>query len=69
MHFNGQHQWIIPGVATGLTNVGETQALSGAAQAFIAEAGNAPDMNPIQMAFIASIILMQLLQVWVKKPD
>jgi len=56
-------------VATGLTNVGETQALSGAAKAFIAEAGNAPDMNPIQMAFIASIILMQLLQVWVKKPD
>jgi len=26
-------------------------------------------MNPIQMVFVASIILMQLLQVWMKKAD
>jgi len=25
-------------------------------------------MNPIQMVFVASIILMQLLPVWMKKP-
>ena len=56
-------------VAAGLTNVGETTALSGAAQAFIAEAGNAPSMNPFQMAFVGSIIVMQLLQVWMKKAD
>ena len=56
-------------VAAGLTNAGETTALSGAAQAFIAEAGNAPSMNPFQMAFVASIIVMQLLQVWMKKAD
>ena len=46
---------------------GETE-LSGAAQAFIAQAADAPSMNPIQMVFVASIILMQLLQVWMKKP-
>ena len=56
-------------VAAGLTNGGETTALSGAAQAFIAEAGNAPSMNPFQMAFVGSIIVMQLLQVWMKKAD
>ena len=56
-------------VAAGLTNVGETAALSDAAQAFIAAAGNAPSMNPFQMAFVGSIIVMQLLQVWMKKAD
>lgn len=56
-------------VAAGLTSVGETAALSGAAQAFIAEASNVPSMNPFQMAFITSIIVMQLLQVWVRKAD
>ena len=60
---------LIRDVATGLTNIGEPGALSGAAQAFVAEASNMPDMNPIQMVFIASIIVMQLLQVWMKKPS
>ena len=55
-------------VAAGLTTVGQTGELSGAAQAFIEQASNAPSMNPIQMVFVASIILMQLLQVWMKKP-
>ena len=56
-------------VAAGLDTVGETGELSGAAQAFIEQASNAPSMNPIQMVFVASIILMQLLQVWMKKAD
>ena len=56
-------------VAAGLTTVGQAGELSGAAQAFIAQASNAPSMNPIQMVFVASIILMQLLQVWMKKTD
>jgi hypothetical protein len=56
-------------VAAGLTNVGETTALSGAAQAFFAAASNVPSMNPFQMAFVGSIIVMQLLQVWMKKAD
>ena len=56
-------------VAAGLTAVGQTGELSGAAQAFIEQASNVPSMNPIQMVFVASIILMQLLQVWMKKAD
>jgi len=56
-------------VAAGLTNIGETAELSSAAQAFIAAAGNAPSMDPIQIAFVGSIIVMQLLQVWMKKAD
>ena len=56
-------------VAAGLDTVGETGELSGAAQAFIEQASNAPSMSPIQMVFVASIILMQLLQVWMKKAD
>ena len=56
-------------VAAGLNTVGQTGELSGAAQAFIEQASNAPSMNPIQMVFVASIILMQLLQVWMKKAD
>ena len=55
-------------VASGLSAVGETGELSGAAQAFIAQAADVPSMNPIQMVFVASIILMQLLQVWMKRP-
>jgi len=56
-------------VAAGLTTVGQTGKLSGAAQAFITQAINAPSMNPIQLVFVASIILMQLLLVWMKKAD
>ena len=55
-------------VASGLSRAGKTGELSGAAQAFIAQAADVPSMNPIQMVFVASIILMQLLQVWMKKP-
>ena len=56
-------------VAAALTTVGQTGELSGAAQAFIERASNAPSMNLIQMVFVMSIILMQLLQVWMKKAD
>ena len=56
-------------VAAGLTTVGQTEEFNGAAQSFIEQASNAPLMNPIQMVIVASIILMQLLQVWVKKAD
>lgn len=54
-------------VAAGLTTIGQTGELSVAAQAFIEQASQVPSMNPIQMVFVASIILMQLLQVWMKK--
>jgi hypothetical protein len=60
---------MVKDVAAGLNMVGQTGELSGAAQAFIEQASNAPSMNPIQMVFVASIILMQLLQVWMKKAD
>ena len=56
-------------IASGLENIGETQALSSTAEAFITEAGTTAIINPIQVAFIASIIIMQLLQVWMKKPS
>ena len=56
-------------VAPGLTTVGQRTVLSGAVQAFIEQASNAPLMNPVQMVFVASIILMQLIQVWMKKAD
>ena len=56
-------------IASGLESIGETQALSSTAQTFITEAGAAAIINPIQVAFIASIIIMQLLQVWMKKPS
>ena len=47
-------------VASGLSAVGETGELSGAARLSA--------FDRIQMVFVASIILMQLLQVWMKKP-
>ncbi len=56
-------------IASGLESIGETQALSSTAEAFITEAGTTAIINPIQVAFIASIIIMQLLQVWMKKPS
>ena len=56
-------------IASGLESIGETQALSSAAETFITEAGTTATINPIQVAFIASIIIMQLLQVWMKKPS
>ena len=56
-------------IAFGLESIGETQALSSAAETFITEAGTTATINPIQVAFIASIIIMQLLQVWMKKPS
>ena len=56
-------------IASGLESIGETQALSPTAEAFITEAGAVAIINPIQVAFIASIIIMQLLQVWMKKPS
>ena len=56
-------------IASGLESIGETQALSSAAETFITEAGTTAIINPIQVAFIASIIIMQLLQVWMKKPS
>ena len=56
-------------VVAGLTTVGQRTVLSGAVQAFIEQASNAPLMNPVQMVFVASIILMQLIQVWMKKAD
>ena len=56
-------------IASGLESIGETQVLSPTAEAFITEAGAVAIINPIQVAFIASIIIMQLLQVWMKKPS
>ena len=56
-------------IASGLQSVGEAQELSTTAQSFITEAGSVLIINPIQAAFIASIIIMQLLQVWRKKPS
>ena len=56
-------------IASGLESIGETQVLSSAAETFITEAGTTAIINPIQVAFIASIIIMQLLQVWMKKPS
>ena len=56
-------------IASGLESIGETQILSSAAETFITEAGTTAIINPIQVAFIASIIIMQLLQVWMKKPS
>jgi len=56
-------------IASGLESIAETQALSSTAEAFITEAGTTAIINPIQVAFIASIIIMQLLQVWMKKPS
>ena len=56
-------------IASGLESIGETQALSSTAEAFITEAATTAIINPIQVAFIASIIIMQLLQVWMKKPS
>ena len=50
-------------IAFGLESIGETQALSSTAETFITEAGTTAIINPIQVAFIASIIIMQLLQV------
>ena len=57
------------GIASGLQSVGEAQELSTTAQSFITEAGSVLIINPIQAAFIASIIIMQLLQIWRKKPS
>ena len=56
-------------IASGLENIGQTQTLSPTAETFITEAGTTAIINPIQVAFIASIIIMQLLQVWMKKPS
>ena len=56
-------------ISSGLENIGETQVLSSAAETFITEAGTTATISPIQVAFIASIIIMQLLQVWMKKPS
>ena len=56
-------------IASGLESIGETQILSSTAETFITEAGTTANINPIQVAFIASIIIMQLLQVWMKKPS
>ncbi|MAI94840.1 MAG: hypothetical protein CME45_07495 [Halieaceae bacterium] len=56
-------------IASGLQSVGEAQELSTTAQSFITEAGSVLIINPIQAAFIASIIIMQLLQIWRKKPS
>ena len=56
-------------IASGLESIGQTQALSSAAETFIIEAGTTAIINPIQVAFIASIIIMQLLQVWMTKPS
>ena len=56
-------------IASGLESIGQTQALSSAAETFIIEAGATAIINPIQVAFIASIIIMQLLQVWMTKPS
>ena len=56
-------------IASGLGGIGETQALSSAAETFITKAGTTAIINPIQAAFIASIIIMQLLQVWMKNPS
>ncbi len=56
-------------VAVGLKTVGQTGELSAAAQAFIEQASDAPSMNPIQVVFVVSIIIMQLLQVWMRKTD
>ena len=56
-------------VAAALTTVGQTGDLSGAAQAFIEQANDAPSMNLIQTVFVTSINLKQLLQVWVKEAD
>ena len=56
-------------VAAGLATVGQAGELSRAAQAFIEQASNALSINPLQIVFVASKILMQLLQVWMKMAD
>ncbi len=48
--------------------VAETQEISAAAQ-HIVEMADIPMLNPVQIAFLAAIVLMQLAQIWMKKTD
>jgi len=52
-------------IAAGLQVAGESGGLSVTAQRFVDEFTGFPSVNPIQIAFLASIILMQLLQTWI----
>jgi hypothetical protein len=56
-------------IAAGLQVAGESGGLSVTAQRFVDEFAGFPSVNPIQIAFLGSIILMQLLQTWMKRPD
>ena len=56
-------------IAAGLQVAGESGGLSVTAQRFVDEFTGFPSVNPIQIAFLGSIILMQLLQTWMKRPD
>ncbi|MDA9942991.1 hypothetical protein N9C62_10335 [Luminiphilus sp.] len=56
-------------IAAGLQVAGEAGGLSVTAQRFVDEFTAFPTVNPIQIAFLGSIILMQLLQTWMKKAD
>ena len=52
-------------VAASFKQVGETQSLSAAAQTFAD--WDRPIMDPLQLVFVVSIVVMQLLRIWTKK--
>ena len=54
--------------ATGFTAISSTQLISAAAENFIANS-NVPIFKVIQTGFVASIIVMQLSGIWMKKPS
>ena len=56
-------------IAAGLQVAGEAGGLSVTAQRFVDDFTAFPAVTPIHIAFLGSIILMQLLQTWMKKAD
>ena len=54
-------------IASGFSVIGETEALSATAQGFIDQVAGLPALSPIQIVFIGSIVIMQVLQTWMKK--
>ena len=55
-------------IGAGFSMIGESAALTPAAQNFMDQVSGLPAVSPIQIVFILSIVLMQLLQIWRKKP-
>ena len=55
-------------IGAGFSMIGESAALTPAAQNFMDQVSGLPAVSPIQVVFILSIVLMQLLQIWRKKP-